>query len=74
MFFVRVFTFIVTDNVNSSLPATVALDLRPVNDPPVLDLSGPRAGLNFSTTYVEDGVPILAFSPLLSIFDVVNNF
>lgn len=70
-----------TDNFNwtgfdgelYSNPAQVILTITPENDPPVLDLNGAGAGVDFSTTFAAGGSPVAITSQNLTITDVDND-
>ena len=50
--------------------ATTYVSFSFVNDPPIVDLNGASAGLNYALTFVEDSSPVLAFSSSLTVHDV----
>ena len=59
------------DGMNSSEIASAFVTFTAVNDPPVLDLNGPRTpGTSFSTTFEEDSIIVLAVSAQLTVTDV----
>ncbi|MEQ1727785.1 MAG: Ig-like domain-containing protein, partial [Vicinamibacterales bacterium] len=51
------FTYTVTSG-GVTETTTVTVDVTPVNDAPVLDMSGGSAGTAFSATFTEDGAPV----------------
>jgi hypothetical protein len=55
----RVVEFRLFDGVDGSNSAFGFVSITPVNDPPVVDLNGPAAGLDYNATYVEGAFPTL---------------
>ena len=49
------FTYTIADPSGADATATVAIDVQPVNDAPVVDLDDAAAGLDFSTLWTEGG-------------------
>lgn len=68
----RVFNITVSDNFDSSLPGVVVVQIEPVNNPPVLDLSGTGGTGNYSTTFLINRGPVLIVSPNLLLTDGDN--
>lgn len=68
----RNISFVVNDGASSSAIATSTVTILPVNDAPVLDLNGSAAGINFSTTFSEDGGATPIVSSTLSLSDLDN--
>ncbi len=56
--------------VFSNQAAQVILNVEPENDPPVLDLNGGQAGVNFQTTFVAGGPPVAITGQNLTLTDV----
>lgn len=54
-------------------PAQVILTLTPENDPPVLDLNGPAAGVDSNATFAAGSSPVAITSQNLTITDVDND-
>jgi hypothetical protein len=52
--------------------ATARLDVLPVNDPPVIDLNGAAAGVNFTTNFVSGLGPVPVTAADATITDVDN--
>ncbi len=69
----RLIEFAVSDGISVSTAMTfVTFSL--VNDPPVIDLSGPQQGLDFETEFFEGSPPIPVASPDVSVRDVDSPF
>lgn len=68
----RIFNITVSDNVGSSLPGVVVVQIEPANNPPVLDLSGSGGTGNFSTVFFINRGPTLIVSPNLLLTDGDN--
>ena len=63
----------VFDGINGSLAHIITITFASVNDAPMLDLNGPRnVGYDFSTTFVENGLPVNITSPDMILFDIDN--
>lgn len=56
----------------STAVATATLTINPVNDQPFLDLNGGSSGVNYNTTFTEDGAPVRIVSTDLFVTDVDN--
>ena len=57
----RLVTFTVLDEESvPSSPATVTINFRSIDNPPVVDLNGPQqSGRDYITTYTEGGAPVM---------------
>ncbi|KAI6655001.1 hypothetical protein LOD99_2290 [Oopsacas minuta] len=68
----REITVIVSDPVDSSVPAYSVVTFLSVNDPPFLDLNGNLIGENATANFIEEGERVRVFSPDAVIMDVDN--
>ena len=68
-FSIREVQFTVYDEQSTSM-ATTFITFSQVNNPPIVDLNGPEAGTNYSSTFYEDTDPIKVFSSSLTIHDI----
>ena len=69
----RTISITVYDDQFTSTLENITINIELINDnPPVLDLSASRNGLDFSTTFVEEGSPVnvVGSNPVLSDLDV----
>ena len=63
------FTYTVEDGNGGATTAVVDLDVISINDVPDVDLDGSSAGLDFATSYVENGAGIRIVNTDVSIVD-----
>ena len=49
----RMVEFVVNDGLSDSTTATAFISFSLINNPPIVDLNGPEAGGNFTTTFLE---------------------
>ena len=69
----RTISIILYDGQFNSSTGNITITVELINDnPPILDLSVSREGLDFSTTFVEEGIPVnvVSFDAMLSDLDV----
>lgn len=64
------FTYTVADPFGATSTATVAVNVTPVNDAPVIDLDASAAGINYAATFTENGAPISISDTDILITDV----
>ena len=62
--------FTAYDNQNTSVPAVTYLTFAAVNDAPMLDLNGNEPGQNYSTEFIEEGVPIFLSDGNITLKDI----
>ena len=64
------FDYAVTDGNGGGQTATVAIDVRPVNDAPVMDANGAPAGVDHAISYTENDPAVALVDPDFAITDV----
>ena len=68
----RMIQVIAFDGSNYSLPLELLLTFDSVNDPPMLDLNGAGQGTNYTTSFIEEDMPVFITSPDAVLFDIDN--
>ncbi|MFQ3663784.1 MAG: cadherin-like domain-containing protein, partial [Chloroflexaceae bacterium] len=63
------FSFTLTDGTTTLPAATFSITITPVNDPPVVDLNGAAAGVNYAATYTENAPATLIVDPSAAVTD-----
>src|SRR5690606_6610593 len=69
----RVIELTVNDGDNDSVTATSTISVEAVNDLPTVDLNGEEEGIDYETTFTEDGGAVAIVGPELTIEDVDND-
>ena len=69
---VRIVTFVAFDGDTYSNTSTAMVMFDSVNDPPLFDLNGEDRGRDYSTSFTEEGPPILLSSRNMTLIDVDN--
>ena len=68
----RMIEFVAYDGQNTSSPVEILLTFESVNDAPMIDLNGMAEGANFTTSFIEEGGPVLLAEPDAIVFDIDN--
>ncbi len=69
----RMIEFVAFDGQNYSSPVQVLLTFESVNDAPIFDLNGGgEEGSNYTTSFTEEGGPVMLTTPDAVLFDIDN--
>ena len=69
----RMIEFVAFDGQNYSTPVQVLLTFESVNDAPIFDLNGGgEEGSNYTTSFTEEGGPVMLTTPDAVLFDIDN--
>ena len=69
----RMIEFVAFDGQNYSTPVQVLLTFESVNDAPIFDLNGGgEEGTNYTTSFTEEGGPVMLTTPDAVLFDIDN--
>jgi len=66
----RLITFLPHDGENYGTAVNATITFESVNDPPILDLNGDAMGVNYETTFTEEGTPIFITTTDMLLYDV----
>ena len=69
----RLVMFIADDGENYGIPVNTTVTFESVNDPPILDLNGEALGVNYNTSFTEEGDPVSIASSNITVFDIDND-
>jgi len=66
----RLVMFLPHDGENYGIAVNATITFESVNDPPILDLNGDAMGVNFETTFTEEGAPVFITTTDMLLYDV----
>ena len=69
----RLVTFVAYDGQDYGVPVNTTITFDSVNDPPILDLNGEALGVNYETSFMEEGDAILITAMDMTVNDVDND-